>query len=264
MLTTTDNPLEGGAAVHAAILAVMRDVGYVQKGGQVDSPGARYRYAAEADLIAALRPSMLDAGLYCYVRSVAVATRAEFTTRSGSVQQNTVVKLTVRFVHAASGSYIDVEAVGEGADSGDKSAAKALTGAYKYALRETFCIETGDDPDSAASEERRASRPQEAHRGAPATRPPQRTAPPRQAPPRPAREPGDDDGYYDAPPDSTAGTQGAHGPQQDCPECGGQGATMQYWKPGEKSPDLQCNAGCEEEYNGKARPLRWWSHPKGV
>ena len=37
---------------------------------------------------------------------------------------------------------------GEGSDTGDKASNKALTGAYKYALRQTFCIETGDDPAS--------------------------------------------------------------------------------------------------------------------
>lgn len=240
---------EGGAGIHGAILAVMRDVGYVQKGGRVDSPGAKYTYTGEADLIAALRPSLLEHGIYCYVKAATVASRAEFSTRSGSVQQSTVVKMGVRFVHAETGTFIDVETVGEGADSGDKSVPKAMTGAFKYSLRETFCIETGDDPDKDASEERRASRPQEARRPAPDSRPPQRQSTA-------------DDGYYDEPPAPTAGV-GANGPERTCPSCDNHGVTMKFWKPGSKAPDLECRT-CTEEYEGKRRPLRWWSFPAGV
>ena len=36
-------------------------------------------------------------------------------------------------------------------DVGDKSANKAATGLLKYALRQTFLIETGDDPDAESS-----------------------------------------------------------------------------------------------------------------
>ena len=63
-------------------------------------------------------------------------------------------------------AYIDVTAPGEGADSGDKSGNKANTCAYKYALRQTFVIETGDDPDEEASEKsQRATQPDRATAG---------------------------------------------------------------------------------------------------
>ena len=45
-----------------ALNAVMGAVGYVQKAQQM-SQGMRYRYAGEADIIAALRPSMVEHGL---------------------------------------------------------------------------------------------------------------------------------------------------------------------------------------------------------
>ena len=40
---------------------------------------------------------------------------------------------------------------------GDKSQNKALTVAKKYALRQTFCIATGDDPENESSEGMRKS-----------------------------------------------------------------------------------------------------------
>jgi hypothetical protein len=61
--------------------------------------------------------------------------------------------------HVHSDTYIDIQTTGEGADSGDKSSNKAMTGGYKYALRQVFCIETGDDPDKYPSEERVTPKP---------------------------------------------------------------------------------------------------------
>ena len=45
-----------------------------------------------------------------------------------------------------------VKVLGDGADTGDKASYKAMTGAMKYALRQTFVIETGDDPDDTPSD----------------------------------------------------------------------------------------------------------------
>jgi len=36
---------------------------------------------------------------------------------------------------------------GSGFDTAEKTVYKAMTGAYKYFLRQLFCIETGDDPE---------------------------------------------------------------------------------------------------------------------
>ena len=92
-------------------------------------------------------------GIYMSVSKVHAITRENYTTAKGTAMVNTVIHATVKFTHT-SGESIEVDAVGEGSDSGDKSANKAMTGLYKYALRQTFCIETGDDPDKYASEER--------------------------------------------------------------------------------------------------------------
>lgn len=139
--------------IHTAILEVMKKVGYVQKGGRVTGGGANYSYAGEADLIAALRPAMIDAGIYMHVVEVKEIQRESFVNAKGTHMMNTSLNLALRFTHAPSGTSIDVGAAGEGTDSGDKSTPKAATGAFKYALRQTFCIETGDDPDAQSSDE---------------------------------------------------------------------------------------------------------------
>ena len=137
--------------IHQAINAVMSEVGYVKK---TKSGGLNYSFAGESALIAALRPAMVEHGIYMHVLKIENVTRESYTTAKGTAMVNTVITATIRFSHV-SGTYIDVSSTGEGSDAGDKSANKAMTVLYKYAMRQTFCIETGDDPDKFASEERK-------------------------------------------------------------------------------------------------------------
>lgn len=136
--------------VHTALHAVYKAVGYVVK----DKPkagGLNYSYASERGLIEALRPALVEAGIVVHVQQATVDHRDTYTNKQGTVMNRTCISATVRFTHAPSATFVDVMALGEGIDAGDKSTPKAMTGAYKYALREAFCIETGDDPDQDAS-----------------------------------------------------------------------------------------------------------------
>jgi hypothetical protein len=58
-----------------------------------------------------------------------------------------------KIVDVESGESELICTVGQGMDSGDKGAGKAMTYAYKYAQRELFMIPTGDDPDHTSIEE---------------------------------------------------------------------------------------------------------------
>jgi len=135
--------------IQKAIWAVMAEIGYVQK---KKSPNLNYTFAGEASLIRAIRPFMEKYGIIMSVVDTKDVFFEDYQTKSGSSMRRTTLLASVRFYHAPSGTYIDVTAPGEGADSGDKSGNKANTCAYKYALRQTFVIETGDDPDETASE----------------------------------------------------------------------------------------------------------------
>jgi hypothetical protein len=137
--------------IYQAINAIMGEVGYVQK---IKTGGLNYSFAGEADLIAAIRPVMVAHGVFMYVVNILDVGVEHYETAKGTQMVNTSLIVKIVFYHAPSGTSFTVTSRGEGADSGDKSSNKALTGAYKYALRETFCIETGDDPDKEPSEER--------------------------------------------------------------------------------------------------------------
>jgi len=138
------------ANIHMAIAAVMALVGYVQK---EQNSNLNYSYAGEAALIAAVRPAMVAHGIYVYPSGVEELTQTEYRTRNGTAMTRVTARFRFIFVHAPSNTTIEVEVLGEGADAGDKACNKAMTGALKYALRQTFCIETGDDPDRTSSEE---------------------------------------------------------------------------------------------------------------
>jgi hypothetical protein len=131
--------------IHEAIAGIYASVnGYVQK---TKSEGLRYSFASEADLIAKLRPAMVENGVFVYVHGYNEVQRGVVTSSKGTSMNTVTLSANVRFVHGASGTHLEVVALGEGADTGDKAGNKAMTCAYKYALRQTFCIETGDDPD---------------------------------------------------------------------------------------------------------------------
>ncbi len=134
--------------IDEAINWIMSQVGYVQK---KKAGGLNYTFAGEAALIQALRPWMVLAGVTMHVAKIINKVREQYETKSGTVMQSITLDALIRFTHAASGTFIEVMSSGEGSDTGDKASNKALTGAYKYALRQTFCIETGDDPDEHAS-----------------------------------------------------------------------------------------------------------------
>lgn len=146
--------------VHQAILYVMGECGYVQKQGTVSLKSSSYKYAGEADLIRALRPAMLAAGLTCVPTNIQPIVQDDFVSTkmwdgkaTQTINHRFVGIYTFVFTHAESGTQVESVAAGDGIDTGDKAVYKAATGALKYALRQSFIIETGDDPDATASPE---------------------------------------------------------------------------------------------------------------
>ena len=130
--------------ITAALHEVMQKVGYVQKTGRNDFH--KYNYAGEADLLAVLRPAMVEAGLILIPSGRACTAIDQFG--------NTTVEVEYTLAHKDGDVWPDkIVAFGCGNDRnkqggvGDKGLYKALTGANKYLLFKTFQIETGDDPE---------------------------------------------------------------------------------------------------------------------
>lgn len=129
----------------AALCAVMGEVPYVQKTGRNEFH--RYKYASDADLLAALQPAMAKHGVAWLLERVEPVYAEGPQDRKGKGQRYTDLVVTYRVAHADSDQTLTVQSVGTGLDGEDKGGYKALTGALKYALRQTFLLPTGDDPE---------------------------------------------------------------------------------------------------------------------
>lgn len=151
------------------IQQVMELTGYLQKDGEVSFGRTQYSYLSEEKITNTIRTAMLEVGLILYPIEMQVVHRGEVvketeyrgkTVKTASQILNISAKYRIQDVE--SGEYIDIQTIGEGMDSGDKTAYKAMTGAFKYAQRQTFMIPTGDDPDRVGSEELLATMEQKA------------------------------------------------------------------------------------------------------
>lgn len=154
-----------------AKILVMAKVPYIQKERK---QGLNYSFAGEAAILEKLHPALREAGLAWAVSGCELVASEQYTTKGGSSMNRVLVRATYTLTHAESGQAETIQSLGEGSDSGDKATSKAMTSALKYALRQTFLIETGDDPDHTPSEqqERGASRPAPQQRQpAPAAKP---------------------------------------------------------------------------------------------
>lgn len=138
--------------VSKKIIKVMEKVNYLQKDGKVEYGRTKYTYLSEEKITSEIRQALIEVGLVIYPVKMDIIGEKEVRTKSG---ESTILTIsaTYRIQDVDSGEYIEVQTIGEGMDSGDKTAYKAMTGAFKYAQRQTFAIPTGDDPDHTASEQ---------------------------------------------------------------------------------------------------------------
>lgn len=168
----------------AAKLAVMQKVPYLRKS---KATGLAYTFAGEREFIRRLHPVLVEVGL-AIAPVAAVLERSEtYQTGRGAAMNRVLVRVTYRLTHAASGQAEDIQVLGEAADVGDKGTGKAMTAALKYALRQAFLVETGDDPDRQPSDGQVRAQPAQAP--APDAMPMRTTSPAASNGPTPAGDP---------------------------------------------------------------------------
>lgn len=201
-----------------AICQVMAAASHVQKTGNNSFHG--YAYASDADLLRVIQPAMAKAELAMVPTQVG---QVDKQLDKGKVQTDVHVQYTL--VHS-SGESMTVQAIGRGIDKEDKGPYKAMTGALKYALRQTFLVPTGDDPEV-------HSVVHDTTQDAPKPKPKAKPRPQSKAKPKPkAAPPGDDDG-------------------PDCPKCGGPMHDFSdKRRAGGRAPAYKCKSG---HYNSATR-----------
>lgn len=129
----------------AKLAEVMAAIHHLPKTGWNDH--FKYSFAAETDVSAAVRSELAARGVVVLPRAVGEPRRLEIATSKGS---RYITEITFDLVFTDGSDSVTVTVVGQGEDSGDKGANKALTAAVKYGLLKTFLIPTGEDPDANA------------------------------------------------------------------------------------------------------------------
>jgi hypothetical protein len=129
---------------------VRRRLGYVQKRGHNERHN--YSYVTAADLAGAVGDILAELGVVVIPQLQSISTEPP---RSSSERIARII-MNYRFVDARSGEELTVRVAGEGADPGDKAPYKAMTGALKYALLQSFLLATGDDPEDERADSRAA------------------------------------------------------------------------------------------------------------
>lgn len=125
------------------ILDIMKAVQYLAKDDQVAFGNTKYRALSEEKVTTIMRQQLIEHGLIVYPAAMAAS-------RAGQISH---VDVTYRMVDTESGEYIEIASCGDGADSQDKGAGKAMTYAYKYMWLRAFALPTGEDPDKISSAE---------------------------------------------------------------------------------------------------------------
>jgi hypothetical protein len=123
---------------------VRRRIGYIQKRGHNELHN--YKYVSAADLAGAVGDILAELGVLVVPRLESISHEPAGSGRSDGGHLTHVV-MNYSFVDVDTGEDITVKVAGEGVDGGDKAPYKAMTGALKYALLQSFLLATGDDPE---------------------------------------------------------------------------------------------------------------------
>jgi hypothetical protein len=131
----------------ARICRVMAEIGDIPKNGW--NKAQSYYFRRIEDVTVRVRDVMSENGLVCIPVESELIESIPYETDKGKRAHSILVRQTYAFVSVDDDSdRVHIQMIGEGADSLDKATTKALTGAFKYALLQSFAIgEAGDDPD---------------------------------------------------------------------------------------------------------------------
>lgn len=128
-------------SIYEKILEIMKAVNHIQKDDTVSYKSTNYKALSEEKVTAIMREKMIEQKLIVF------PVKQDFR-KDGHISH---VDVTYRIVDTETGDSIEVTSCGDGADTQDKGAGKAMTYAYKYMWLRTFAIPTGEDPDKIAS-----------------------------------------------------------------------------------------------------------------
>jgi hypothetical protein len=120
-----------------------RRIGYVQKRGHNER--SNYTYVTAADIAGTIGDLLAELGVVVVPRLESIS--YESAAGRGDPTRMARVVMAYTFADVDSGERLVAKVAGQGLDPGDKAPCKAMTGALKYALLQSFLLATGDDPE---------------------------------------------------------------------------------------------------------------------
>ena len=140
---------------------VRRRIGYVQKRGHNER--FNYSYVTAADIAGSVGDLLAELGVVVIPRLEEISYESAGVNRGDAIRMARVV-MAYTFADVDSGEEIIAKVAGQGLDPGDKAPYKAMTGALKYALLQSFLLATGDDPEDDRLDAGDAGPPRDARR----------------------------------------------------------------------------------------------------
>ena len=129
--------------IHAAICKIMSEVGAVGKNRE--NKEQHYKFRGIADVYLACQSVMASNGVHVVPEAIVAFEETEGVSRNGAKSFHVIQRTRFR-AYADDGSFVQIEAIGEAIDYGDKAANKAASAAMKYALVQLFALPE-EDPD---------------------------------------------------------------------------------------------------------------------
>src|SRR5271166_2390815 len=129
---------------------VRRRIGYVQKRGHNER--FNYSYVTAADIAGSVGDILAELGVVVIPRLEDIS--YESAVGRGETTRMARVVMAYTFADVDSGEEVVAKVAGQGLDPGDKAPYKAMTGALKYALLQSFLLATGDDPEDERTDAR--------------------------------------------------------------------------------------------------------------
>ncbi len=150
-----ENPQSRNAPLNLRqkLAAVRRRIGYVQKRGHNER--FNYSYVTAADIAGSVGDILAELGVVVIPKLEEISYESA-ASRGEAIRMARVV-MAYTFADVDSGEEIIAKVAGQGLDPGDKAPYKAMTGALKYALLQSFLLATGDDPEDERGDARFAT-----------------------------------------------------------------------------------------------------------
>ncbi len=147
--------------VYKAISAVTLEVAKVGLPKRNFNLQDDYFYRSIEDVMECLAPLIAKHGL-CVLPRVLKRSAVERSDKSHTVFTHVALKVAFDLVSTEDGSRHTVQAFGEALDDADKATAKAMSGAYKLAMLQVFCIPVvgAEDSDCKPSSLRKSHDPE--------------------------------------------------------------------------------------------------------